>query len=81
MSKLEFKKGDKIMFLGIFDNMGVYQKWAKTDGLVPLRVYEVADTYSNHPLITLMGRDALHHRRYFQKIEPEKEEQWNETKM
>jgi len=75
MDESKFKEGDRVQFLGIHDNSAVYQQCTQAAGLVPLKVYEVIYV-ATHSLVIVTepgGSGVLHHRRYFQKIEPEKE--------
>jgi len=78
MAKLKFKEGDRIQFLGILDHDAIWEDWARKDGLVPLGVY-IAHLVED--VLYLRGSKFCYFEKYFQKIEPEKEEQWNETKM
>ena len=73
MNEPEFKEGDRIQFLGIFDDDPDWKKWASNDGLVPLGVY-IAQPIGT--VLYLEGSSGYCYLdRYFQKIEPEKEEE------
>jgi len=73
MSTKELKEGDKVMFLGIYDNNQTYKRWAKISNLVPLKVYTVSgiskNNFNQFSEIKLKNITLLHHQRYFQKIE------------
>jgi len=62
-SKVRFKKGDKVMFLGIFDHNLAWELWARDDDLIPMAVYEV-----EYSPLRLKGKRYPYIGRYFQKI-------------
>jgi len=64
------KPGDKVMFLGIYDNEPHSMYWAARDSLVPMRVYVVRGVrLSQRYSISLLGIRARHRNKYFQKVE------------
>jgi len=69
----KLKSGDKVMFLGIYDNHSTYRHWAKVSKLVPLKVYTISSITKsvNHrpPGLYLKYISLWHHQRYFQKVE------------
>jgi len=73
MGTEELKAGDKVMFLGIYDDNSIYGHWAKISNLVPLRVYKVSgiskDNYDQALQVKLENIFLWQHQRYFQKIE------------
>ena len=73
MQPEDFKKGDKVMFLGIHDNDSGALIHAERDSLVVMRIYEVEILPTHKAVLKynlgLKGCIVNHVSRYFQKVE------------
>jgi len=66
-----FKKGDKVMFLGILDKASCYTYPVKEDSLIPMKIYIVKQIKPVLNVIELEGKLYWHPSRFFQKVEEE----------
>ena len=66
---MSFKKGDKVMFLGVLEKT-VYYAWAaKEDSLIPMKIYTVKQIKPVLNIIELEGKLYWHNAELFQKVE------------
>jgi len=68
---MSFQKGDKVMFLGAPDSDSAASAWAKSDSLIPMKVYTVQGWTLRYESIYLKVKLYWQRGRYFQKVEEE----------
>jgi len=66
---MRFKVGDKVMFLGVPEDPAYYAYAARSDFLIPMRVYTVLLVAWETDRIKLKEKAHWHLSRFFQKVE------------
>jgi len=70
---MSFKKGDKVMFLGVLEKTAYYAYLVTEDSLVLMKIYTVKQKAQKSDKIKLRGKLYWHPSRFFQKVEEDYE--------
>ena len=73
MGTNKLKPGDKVMFLGIYDNDPAALTFSEIDNLISMGIYEIRTVFrANRDLrysLDLQAHNLRHDPKYFQKVE------------